>query len=52
MGTIEFKGLPAQGWECPKCGSVYSPTTIMCMRCGNNGTSDLAKVINPSVLGR
>jgi methionyl-tRNA synthetase len=22
-----------QGWECPKCKRVYSPTTPMCMYC-------------------
>ena len=22
-----------QGWECPKCKRVYSPTTIMCSYC-------------------
>lgn len=22
-----------QGWECPKCGRVYSPSTPMCMYC-------------------
>lgn len=22
-----------QGWECPKCGRVYSPTTPMCLHC-------------------
>ena len=22
-----------QGWECPKCGRVYSPTTPMCSHC-------------------
>ena len=22
-----------QGWECPKCKRVYSPTTIMCSHC-------------------
>jgi uncharacterized OB-fold protein len=22
-----------QGWECPKCKRVYSPTTIMCVAC-------------------
>lgn len=22
-----------QGWECPKCGRVYSPTTPMCFYC-------------------
>jgi hypothetical protein len=22
-----------QGWECPKCKRVYSPTTTMCIAC-------------------
>lgn len=25
--------LIQQGWECPKCGRVYSPTTGMCYTC-------------------
>lgn len=37
-----------QGWECPKCGRVYSPTTPMCFHCvpgkvqtiGATGTGD------------
>ncbi len=24
---------PEQGWECPKCHSVYSPTTAQCLNC-------------------
>lgn len=24
-----------QGWICPKCGRVYSPTTPMCLYCKN-----------------
>ena len=24
-----------QGWECPKCHRVYSPTTPMCLYCGD-----------------
>ena len=24
-----------QGWQCPVCGRVYSPTTPMCFSCGN-----------------
>ena len=24
-----------QGWVCPKCGRVYSPTTPMCFYCGS-----------------
>ena len=23
----------AQGWECPKCKRIYSPTTTMCIAC-------------------
>lgn len=26
---------PQQGWQCPLCGRVYSPTTEMCLYCGN-----------------
>ena len=22
-----------QGWECPKCGAVMSPTTSVCVNC-------------------
>ena len=25
-----------KGWECPKCGRVYSPYTSMCPYCKNN----------------
>jgi hypothetical protein len=29
-----------QGWECPKCGAVMSPTTACCVNCrGNKGDS-------------
>lgn len=24
------------GWECPKCGRVYSPLTSMCAHCGRS----------------
>ena len=27
--------LVNKGWQCPICGSVYSPTTPMCFYCGN-----------------
>lgn len=28
-----------QGWECPKCRHVYSPTTSMCIYCPQSITS-------------
>ena len=28
--SIEFA---QQGWQCPICGAVYSPTTPMCYNC-------------------
>ena len=28
-----------QGWECPKCKRVYSPTTSMCSHCPQSNTS-------------
>jgi|3_EtaG_2_1085321.scaffolds.fasta_scaffold08955_12 hypothetical protein len=31
---------PQKGWECPKCGRCYSPTTIMCFYCGNLKETD------------
>lgn len=30
MSNFDFT---PQGWECPKCKRVYSPTTIMCVAC-------------------
>lgn len=29
----------AQGWECPKCKRVYSPTTMMCFYCPEKTTT-------------
>ena len=28
----------AQGWQCPVCGRVYSPSTPWCYFCGNYET--------------
>lgn len=28
-----------QGWECPKCGAVMSPTTSCCVNCRGNNSS-------------
>lgn len=27
-----------EGWRCPQCGRVYSPTTSMCFYCSNQKT--------------
>jgi hypothetical protein len=34
----DFNFAP-QGWECPKCKRVYSPTTSMCFYCPNRVTT-------------
>ena len=31
--------LISQGWECPKCKRVYSPTTNMCQFCPTQTTT-------------
>ena len=42
----------AQGWECPKCKRIYSPTTTMCIACpsltgsATFGTSNTLSVHN------
>lgn len=35
---IDFTAIPhvPQGWQCPVCKRVYSPTTSMCCYCGPN----------------
>lgn len=36
----DYGRMPAQqGWQCPICGRIYSPTTIMCLYCGNEEES-------------
>lgn len=34
-----FDSYITQGWQCPICRRVYSPTTPMCWYCGNESTS-------------
>ena len=34
-----YQFIPQQGWICPLCGRVYSPTTMMCYYCGNYETT-------------
>lgn len=29
-----YPDVTPKGWECPKCGRVYSPSTPMCLYCG------------------
>lgn len=36
---IHQHGFTQQGWECPKCGRVYSPTTSMCSNCPQKATT-------------
>jgi hypothetical protein len=38
-----------QGWECPKCGAVMSPTTACCVNCrGNKGGGIPTTITNPA----
>lgn len=37
-----------RGWECPKCGRVYSPTTSMCYYCGNGTKTTTPNTTPPS----
>ena len=30
------KQIIMQGWECPKCGAVMSPTTRVCVNCNGH----------------
>jgi hypothetical protein len=35
VGYADFSEIytPTKGWECPKCGNVYSPTWFFCFKC-------------------
>jgi uncharacterized OB-fold protein len=33
MSNWDDVGFVQQGWQCPVCGAVYSPTTPMCYNC-------------------
>ena len=38
-----------QGWQCPVCHRVYSPTTPMCFSCGNEEIVTTNKIeVNPA----
>lgn len=36
MSDFEIKIGHQQGWECPKCGRVYTPWVRQCSYCGND----------------
>jgi hypothetical protein len=35
MSELYNSDFAPQGWQCPICKRVYSPTTPMCYYCGN-----------------
>ena len=37
-GNVQFFGAP-QGWRCPVCGNVYSPTMPFCTFCAGRDSS-------------
>lgn len=39
---LEFAGFAPQGWQCPVCKHVYSPTIPMCWYCGGNQTTTVS----------
>ena len=39
MIPIPEINFASQGWQCPICKRVYSPSTAMCFNCPNNGTT-------------
>lgn len=50
--AVGYSGLfGQQGWICPKCGRVYSPTTPMCLYCKNESSvaSNLSDRRNESI---
>lgn len=42
----EYNYVP-QGWQCPVCKRVYSPSVSMCMYCGNKETTGATDNITP-----
>ena len=50
-----FDGFAPQGWQCPVCRRVYSPSTTMCYYCGGQSVSTVTytnKVLQCPVCGR
>ena len=51
--NIEFEGFAQQGWQCPICKRVYSPSTPMCWYCGNGKQTTVTSTgtdINPGYM--
>jgi len=44
----DFNFIP-QGWECPKCKRVYSPTTMMCIACPQYTTGTTGTQTTPNL---
>ena len=38
-----------RGWECPKCGRVYSPTQQMCLHCPEKYSGSLGVTTSSTV---
>lgn len=38
MNDIFDNMFVQQGWQCPICRRVYSPSTVMCLYCGHQTT--------------
>lgn len=39
-----FESIAQQGWQCPVCHRVYSPTTPMCWYCGGKDLKEITTV--------
>ena len=50
MYTYTYHAPVQQGWQCPICQRVYSPTTCMCFTCGKQEvkTTDNTSDNNPA----
>lgn len=39
-----------QGWQCPICKRVYSPSTMMCFYCGENTVISTGGIVDTGVI--
>lgn len=52
--------ITPQGWQCPVCGAVYSPSTPMCYNCtgktatyvSSTGKTESSRTESPAVITR